>query len=733
MARPIDITVAKRIIQQHRSLLDDLKEAANSLDVLRNEILRASDALVAQEVMGALRDIPIEEINRDKRGIRVKALREHGYLSISDISAASVYTIASIHGISEDSAYTIKSIVDSIVDTTRKGTKIKLSEDKKTPQATQLITAIARFRKSEPHATECQRILKNARSNIEYGLEDILPSTSRIKWFLASKEKKQRAIYAYDMLTGLLNGPYHQSAKVSIDALDTAKRTPASTSWEDFSKNSVRFFNILEDINPGVLGTNDTVYGLPEELAREIQDQAFFPDGLLCELRRYQEWGVKYALHQERILLGDEMGLGKTIQAIATMVSLKNTGATHFVVVCPASVLANWCREIRKMSKLSVTKIHGNDRYSALQSWIKTGGVAVTTYETTGYFNLAQDFKFSMLVVDEAHYIKNPEAQRTMYVKMLCKHADRLLFMTGTALENKVDEMIALIKILQPQIASTVHGMEFLSSAPQFREKVAPVYYRRKREDVLTELPDLIESREWCSMTPVEEAIYEESILGKHFMEARRVSWNVPNLKDSSKARRMMEIIDEATSEGRKIIVFSFFHDTIHKIKALLGKRCYGPINGSVSPQRRQDIIDQFDASPAGSVLTAQIQAGGTGLNIQSASVVIICEPQFKPSIENQAISRAYRMGQTRNVLVHRLLCDESIDERITSILEAKQAIFDAFADKSVAATETLELDDGTFGNIIKEEIDRVNAKRGISMEHSDKVVSKEEAEVTII
>ena len=90
------------------------------------------------------------------------------------------------------------------------------------------------------------------------------------------------------------------------------------------------------------MGTDDAIYGLPEDLAREIQDECLFPDGLLCSLRRYQEWGVKYILHQEKVLLGDEMGLGKTIQAIATMVSLKNTGATHFVVVCPASVLINW-------------------------------------------------------------------------------------------------------------------------------------------------------------------------------------------------------------------------------------------------------------------------------------------------------------------------------------------------------------------------------------------------------
>ena len=116
---------------------------------------------------------------------------------------------------------------------------------------------------------------------------------------------------------------------------------------------------------------------------------------------------------------------------------------------------------------------------------------------------------------------------------------------------------------------------------------------------------------------------------------------------------------------------------------------------------------------PAGTVLVAQIQSGGTGLNIQSASVVVLCEPQFKPSIENQAISRAYRMGQTRNVLVYRLLCEDTVDEKIMSTLESKQAIFDAFADKSVAAAESQEIDDRTFGNIIKEEIDRINAKHG--------------------
>lgn len=261
-----------------------------------------------------------------------------------------------------------------------------------------------------------------------------------------------------------------------------------------------------------------------------------------------------------------------------------------------------------------------------------------------------------------------------------------------------------------------------MSSAPQFRLKIAPVYYRRKRDDVLTELPELIQSEEWCEMNSEEEELYENAVLQKKYVEARRVSWNVKDLKNSSKANRLLEIVEDAEKDNRKVIVFSFFLDTIRKIYMLLGDKCLNPINGSVPPQRRQEILDEFDAAPAGSVLLAQIQSGGTGLNIQSASVVVICEPQFKPSTENQAISRAYRMGQSRNVLVFRLLCEDSVDEKITDTLEQKQAVFDAFADKSVSAEQSLEIDENSFGDIMEKEIARINEKRGLSQPDSPQI-----------
>lgn len=708
MANSFTAKEARDIINEHLYLKDNLQYTINLMQYYERQIEAISNEIVGREAFNIIKDIPVEEVNRDKKGIRVKSLKDAGYNSIADLHAATYYNLVDVNGISEESAGLIKQIVGEIVKEASKGVKLKISTDNKTDETTRLINCISRYRQMLTLAQISNEILKANVREIDYAIEELSAATNSIKWFFAGSSRKGRAEDAYGILSLLLNEGYGKDVNTVIRSVEKVQNQTNSQAWEDFSENSIQFINTLESLVPGLVGSDDTVYGLPEELAREIQDEAFFPEGLNCELRRYQEWGVKYILHQEKVLLGDEMGLGKTIQAIATMVSLKNTGASHFMVVCPASVITNWCREIKKHSKLSVIKIHGANREGELMDWINVGGVAVTTFETTAAIELSEDFEFSMLVVDEAHYIKNPEAARSKNVRSICKHADRLLFMTGTALENRVDEMISLVEVLRPEIASKIEKLAALSSAPQFREAVAPVYYRRKRNDVLTELPELTETREWCDLNSDENLAYETAILSRNYADARRVSWNVMDIEKSSKANRMLEIIEDAKADGRKVIVFSFFLDTIQKVSLLLGDNCLQPINGSVSPQRRQEIIDEFDKAMPGTVLAAQIQSGGTGLNIQSASVVILCEPQLKPSIENQAIARAYRMGQTRNVLVHRLLADDTIDEKIIDMLEEKQKIFDAFADESVAAEESLELDEKTLGNIIEEEIERI-------------------------
>lgn len=176
-----------------------------------------------------------------------------------------------------------------------------------------------------------------------------------------------------------------------------------------------------------------------------------------------------------------------------------------------------------------------------------------------------------MLIVDEAHYIKNPDAQRSKSVARLCGISDRILFMTGTALENRVEEMIPLVELLQPDVAEQIKDYSFMSGAEKFGELVAPVYFRRKRDDVLKELPELIEVQEWCKLSREERQIYEASVLERDYAMTRRVSWNVDDINKSAKANRLLEIINEAAEEERKIIVFTFFLDTAKKYAICLG------------------------------------------------------------------------------------------------------------------------------------------------------------------
>ena len=704
MARNYSSSEVKNLQRTYRDLYAKFNHLDSVTERIRSEIQTACAKLTDNDSLRLLDTISVDELNREKKGIRVKTLHDAGFHTIADLIKASPFQLSAINGISPEGAREIKNAAASMAAIAQKGAKIRLSADDKNPTATSLVTALCKYKRILPAVNAVAQF----RAYYDYPLAQAIaaskPASGGLRWMFASSSKKAEADSACATLSQILTAENLAPVNEAIASVQRFTYTTANDAWDDFTRDSIAYINLLETLEPDRVGSGEDVYGLPEELAQSVADVELDLTGLKCTLRRYQEWGVKYTVAQKRILLGDEMGLGKTVQAIAAMVHLRNQGAAHFAVVCPASVLTNWCREIAKHSDLDVFKVHGSGREAALKQWIMNGGVAVTTYETTAAIELPPHLKLTMLTVDEAHYIKNPSAQRTVNVKRFCERAERLLFMTGTALENRVGEMATLIEILNPEVAQTIRPMLSLSSAPRFREAVAPVYYRRKREDVLTELPELVESCEWCDLMPAEKRIYQEAIAEQNFMAARRVSWNVDDLKDSSKAQRLLEIVEDAREQERKVLIFSFFLGTVSKIAELLGESCMEPITGSVPPNRRQEIIDEFDKAPAGSSLVAQIQSGGTGLNIQSASVVIMCEPQLKPSIENQAISRAYRMGQARSVLVYRLLCDDTVDERIMELLKAKQKEFDAFADESKAADDTLELDNAAISALMQAE-----------------------------
>jgi SNF2 family DNA or RNA helicase len=263
-------------------------------------------------------------------------------------------------------------------------------------------------------------------------------------------------------------------------------------------------------------------------------------------------------------------------------------------------------------------------------------------------------------------------------------------------MENKVAEFRVLVGHLRPEVAENLDLADESLDGTRFRERVAPVYLRRNQEDVLSELPDRLETQEWVALEGATMRAYRKAVVEGNFMAMRRAAFGPRTVKESPKLRRLVEIVGEAADGGRKVIVFSYFRDVLETVaEALAGRdgvpgvRIVGPLTGDVAPPERQAMVDELTNARGPAVLVSQIQAGGVGLNIQAASVIIIAEPQLTPSMEEQAIARAHRMGQVRPVDVHRLLCEDSVDQRILELLAAKREAFDEYARRSDMAKAT--------------------------------------------
>jgi SNF2 family DNA or RNA helicase len=306
------------------------------------------------------------------------------------------------------------------------------------------------------------------------------------------------------------------------------------------------------------------------------------------------------------------------------------------------------------------------------------------------------DVSLAMLVVDEAHYTKNPSALRTQAVSEWAARSRRVLFLTGTPMENKVAEFRVLVGHLRPEVAGKLDLTDESLDGTSFREKVAPVYLRRNQEDVLSELPARLETQEWVALEGAALRAYRQAVMDGNFMAMRRAAFDPGTARGSQKLRRLTEIVGEAADGGRKVIVFSYFRDVLETVTEVLkgrdgvpGIRVIGPLTGAIAPADRQAMVDELTSAKGPAVLVAQIQAGGVGLNIQAASVIIIAEPQLTPSSEEQAIARAHRMGQVRPVDVHRLLSEDSVDQRVLELLAGKREAFDEYARRSDMASAT--------------------------------------------
>jgi hypothetical protein len=364
--------------------------------------------------------------------------------------------------------------------------------------------------------------------------------------------------------------------------------------WKDFEQRSAEYYGRLGEIVDLGLDVAAAEGFLPAEIVARVHDQQLDDRFRRVSLRGYQSFGARFALVQRRVIIGDEMGLGKTIQAIAALTHLKALGHSHFLVVCPASVLINWIREINTRSELRAYRLHGADRAASLNTWIRRRH-RCDNLRLLRWLAVPADLTVGMLVVDEAHYVKNPRARRSDMVRAWTGRAQRVLFLTGTPMENRVEEFKSLVTCLQPQLIPSVNGSSAIAGPDAFRRAVAPVYLRRNQEDVLAELPDLIRTDEWVEFSRHDYANYRDAVAQGNFMAMRRAAYAACGdgmAAQCAKLGRLLELTAEAAANGRKVIIFSFFREVLRTVWIALGRQAYGPLTGAMPPAARQELVD---------------------------------------------------------------------------------------------------------------------------------------------
>ena len=497
--------------------------------------------------------------------------------------------------------------------------------------------------------------------------------------------------------------------RAAVEAVSAARppdcwdgqRPPAGDPWDDFLQRPADYFAMLAELGFLTEDEQKTHGDLPDDIVEAVRKLELDTQHLSASLRGYQSFGARFALVQRKVIIGDEMGLGKTVEALAVLAHLRAKGVHHVLVICPAAVVTNWVREVRSKSSLATAPsprpwpgggspelgaqrrrrsdhlrdapmVRGSGPRGA-RSWLRRGRRSALHQES--------------------------DAFRTQRTRRILDASDRAILLTGTPLENRIDEFRNLVGYIRPDLI-----IEMDELAPRrFRRQVAPAYLRRNQEDVLTELPELVEVDEWLPMSREDTAAYRDAVAAGNFMAMRQAAMSQGS--KSEKMLRLIEIVEEAEDNGRRVIVFSHFRNVLDQVASAVPGKAFGPLTGSVPAAARQVIVDQFSAAAHGAVLISQIVAGGVGLNIQAASVVVICEPQLKPTTEWQAIARAHRMGQLESVQVHRLLSEEGVDQRVTEILARKRELFDDFARISETADSAPEAFDISEADLAREVI----------------------------
>lgn len=436
-------------------------------------------------------------------------------------------------------------------------------------------------------------------------------------------------------------------------------------------------------------------------------------ESILSILRPYQRTGVKWllALYENEFggCLADDMGLGKTIQAIAYLSDSRMEGS-HNLVVSPKTLLANWEREFAKFSpSTSVYVYHGIDRHipePLPQVLITTYGTLLHDIEKLGQMT------FTNLIVDEAQFIKNPHAKNHKAIGSI--DAVTTILLTGTPVENNIKEYWGLMKLANPQILEGLDPFKaklgLSNEIGRARDLTAPFLLRRTKQDVLDDLPDKFVQTLYCNMDDSQARLYRtmlESI--RHEINSRGTRFtiksnssvlkgllylqeicchplllnddlNPSHCTDSIKLDLLLELLDGRLSSGHKVVVFSRFTRMLRIIEAELAKRHATHFYLDGKTRHRMKTVDEFEQSPEG-IFLVSLKAGGNGLNLVSADTVIIFDPWWNPAIEEQAQDRVFRIGQTKDVMVYKLIVANTVEEKIQALQKEKRELFDQLLD----------------------------------------------------
>lgn len=466
------------------------------------------------------------------------------------------------------------------------------------------------------------------------------------------------------------------------------------------------------------------------------------PEGIQAELRGYQMKGYQWASSLSQMgfggILADDMGLGKTLQMIVYLYSAR--GMTH-LVVCPASLVYNWEAEFQKFAPdMRVCLVAGNaeERKNLLDDW-RYYDVLVTSYDLLkrdiDYYTGKQ---FGCEIIDEAQYIKNPTTQAAKAVKAI--ESRNRFALTGTPIENRLSELWSIFEYLMPGYLysykyfketfeqNIVQGTnEEQKALGRLHAMIAPFLLRRLKKDVLKDLPDKIEKVVYTRFDKEQEKLYkaaEKNIImnlkkssGKEVQENKlQILAELTRLRQlccdpallyedyragSAKLDTCMEVLESALEGGHRILLFSQFTTMLDVLAGKFKEKkiSFFMLTGSTSKAKRRDLVEQFQNGRA-DVFLISLKAGGTGLNLTAADMVIHYDPWWNVAAQNQATDRTHRIGQKNDVTVIKLIAKDTIEERILKLQEMKQDLADKIISAEGVSLSALTKEDllGLFG-----------------------------------